>query len=92
MNVVHEAVEAAARTYEPDVWEYLDDREGRLRGNLERLRERSLSRARAALEAAAPIIAAQAWDEGFEQGTIWTLRGCDVAGRASQANPYRSEQ
>jgi hypothetical protein len=47
----------------------------------------------AALEAAAPFVAAQAWDEGFEKGSDWgEWAAAPVREEPSDqtANPYRS--
>lgn len=47
--------------------------------------------ARAALEAAAPYIRAQAWDEGFDRGFYDPLAGSDKDASESLAvNPYRA--
>lgn len=43
------------------------------------------------LEAAAPFIAAEAWDEGFEKGTDWgDWAAAPVTPEPDSTNPYRS--
>ena len=44
--------------------------------------------ARAALEAAAPLLMAQAWDEGRAHGATWPY---GHRGLATDDNPYRKE-
>jgi hypothetical protein len=47
---------------------------------------------RASLEAAAPHIAAQAWDRGFDRGFYDPLAGRDRdASESAASNPYRSQ-
>lgn len=77
MTALEEAVEAAAKAIyesEGDSWD-----EG-----TETAREFSRVHARAALTAAAPFIAAQAWEEGSWAAQDWKL--------PRERNPYRSEQ
>lgn len=86
MTVPDEAVEAAARA----AYEQVRPRMGFPTAYNEApdvLKETYLGMGRAALTAAAPFIAAQAWDEGadFMSAGCWTETG-------SPGNPYRSEQ
>jgi hypothetical protein len=78
-----EAVEAAARnlyaTFAPYSWESLLPSRQNIWRNQTRL----------ALEAAAPFIAAQAWDEGFKQGGPMHDVNMDDPD-AHTRNPYRS--
>lgn len=77
-----EAVEAAARV--------LATQAGIISGSWEWFR----GEARAALAAAAPFIAAQAWDEGMRAGKSRAMRHMsDEPGLSLNIpNPYRSEQ
>jgi len=76
MSVPDEAVEAAARVqYEAELginWS----------GQPSPLKRGYLDDARRMLEAAAPLIAAQAWDEGWKAGAEWM--------EPTGPNPYRS--
>jgi len=81
MTVPDEAVEAAARAYQSEVsytgapnWDDLT--EGRQLLRVEWMRT--------ALTAAAPFIAAQAWDEGWKAGAEWM--------EPTGPNPYRSAE
>ena len=92
MNISKEAIEAAARAaYMADnaEWEGAGEAWDDMGGSepcLERaLREIS---ARAALEAAAPLLMAQAWDEGRAHGAIWPY---GYRGLGADDNPYRKE-
>ena len=67
MNIPEEAVEAAARAGDPEAWneESMAGAWGRNAGVHMRLAQSlARTRARAALEAAAPMLMAQAWNEG----------------------------
>jgi hypothetical protein len=78
VTISDEAVEAAARTLRP----YMDDDHFDLDAV-----------ARAALETAAPFIAAQAWDEGLAKGghlAAWAIGNRPEPERPDTANPYRS--
>lgn len=92
MNISKEAIEAAARAvYGLDPWEDgssvsappfawaalgADDRRN------------YYPAARAILEAAAPLLMAQAWDEGRAHGAMWPY---GYRGLATDDNPYRKE-
>jgi len=74
-----EAVEAAAKAmhneaYPPEYWDGRPD-----------LRHIFATRAKTALEAAAPHLMAESWDQGYDEGLS--------AGRGSRSdgNPYRSQ-
>lgn len=82
-----EAVEAAARasfalTYDPSAWGAISVH----------IRLQFLEEARASLEAAAPFIAAQAWDEGMNDA--WNnSETMQVSLQALRAmNPYREAE
>ena len=80
MNISDEAIEAAAKasqtTWTPDEWRrYVPEDE----------KEEQRAQARRILEAAAPHIAEQAWDEGFNIG--WDA----ARGEPEEPNPYREE-
>jgi hypothetical protein len=84
-----EAVEAAAKATMPAAW----DESAYWPGNT-RERFQGLARADAltALEAAAPHIAAEAWDRGFDRGFYDPLAGRDRdASESAASNPYRSQ-
>ena len=85
-----EAVEAAARTLSPAAWGPRmwtfgapGDRNAAAR---ERHQQESLARARAALEAAAPYMLAEAWDEGGRAAT-----GTHDTGYPTR-NPYEASK
>ena len=89
MTVPDEAVEAAAKALAIVAWGEWEYVPTELRGRMKR-------DARLALEAAAPFIAAQAWDEGSLAG--WSDRTRSFMRRQTHAeyvanettNPYRS--
>ena len=68
MNIPEEAIEAAARVAFPSAWEEAEWRNAwhaeSYRAHMKWARKRALDQARAALEAAAPMLMAQAWNEG----------------------------
>ena len=92
MNIPEEAIEAAARAMHPEVWDKaLFVREyGEMAGrvHMRRAQKEWLGIARAALEAAAPLLMAQAWDEGRAHGAVWPY---GHRGLATDDNPYRKE-
>lgn len=75
MTVPDEAVEAAAREAATDMGIQWDDLS-------ESVKNLTRERLRKAFEAAAPFIAAQAWDAGWNAGLRFE----------SPKNPYRSKQ
>lgn len=87
MTVSDEAVEAAAKAeFEFEFGKTLADWADMCDDTRARYRRRSA----AALTAAAPFIAAQAWDEGFEKGSDWgEWAGAPVREQPSDTNPYR---
>lgn len=89
MNISERAVEAAARVNEPELYGYLDSVGTAENGSPAALmRDRSLAYARRILEAAAPLIAAQAWDEGA-RAALDREHAYGAAEKAKYANPYR---
>lgn len=72
MTVPDEAVEAAARAFYSDAYEDIFQAD----------KEFPQAQMREAIAAAAPFIAAQAWDEGWDA----------AYGETGERNPYRSKQ
>ena len=95
MNIPEEAIEAAARAMHPEVWDKaLFVREyGEMAGrvHMRRAQKEWLGIARAALEAAAPMLMAQAWNEGAKA----MMRAVSEEQSVSfimPNNPYRKER
>jgi len=86
MSVPDEAVEAAAKAASKD------DAEPNWYLETERFRNTWRIRMRAALEAAAPILMSEAWDEGVNDGTWNAEHHFQIANGTRQEieNPYRS--
>ena len=92
MDISDEAVEAAARALDPDTM-------GSAGPLAEKFKEQARAEARAALEAAAPYMAAQVWDEGAVAGWKQSGEGFNAeypdesSGGCSvdlSGNPYRN--
>ena len=86
------AVEAAARAmapavWGPSVWQFAAHGEAPADAR-DRVQQQALKDARAALEAAAPHMLAEVWDEGFEDGKRQDAEGDDGP---RFVNPYRSQ-
>lgn len=80
MNIPDEAVVAAAKVL------YADKISNHAGDNAPQIIDACEKVARKVLEAAAPYIAAQAWDEGIESGVDGSVPECDYA-----RNPYPKE-
>lgn len=92
MNISKEAIEAAARLAFPQCWEEVEWRnawhEESYRAHMKWAQEKAIDRTRAALEAVAPLLMAQAWDEGRAHGAMWPY---GHRGLGADDNPYRKE-
>jgi len=98
MNVSDAAVEAAARAmapavWGPSVWQFAAHGEAPADAR-DRVQQQALQDARAALEAAAPHMLAEAWDEGSVAG--WVESGLphswNAENKLRNSNPYRTAQ
>ena len=88
MNISKEAIEAAAEAMSG--WQFIEHEPGCGCGEHTELSEPARTHyARAALEAAAPMLMEQAWDKGRAHGAMWPYGHRGLA--TPDDNPYRKE-